>query len=80
MLPGMTADALARPRLSRRAKVVTVLLLLIVWTALAGQWENKGCDLVPQSYGLVLTHGTPDHWEGCEDEPGGPQYTDRYYR
>ncbi|MCU1612611.1 MAG: hypothetical protein JWO98_151, partial [Frankiales bacterium] len=33
---------------------------------------------VPQSYVLVLTHGTPDHWQGCEAGLGGSVYTDQY--
>jgi hypothetical protein len=68
-----------RPRITRRTKYTLVVLILIVWTFLAGQWTDKGCDYIPQSYGLVLTHGTPDHDEGCEPEPGGPEYTDQYY-
>jgi hypothetical protein len=66
-------------RPSRTQKIVAVLVLLIAWTAMAGQWADKGCDLVPQGYGLVVQHGTPDHDEGCEDEPSGPEYTDNYY-
>lgn len=67
------------PRLiSRNTKIVVVLVLLIVWTALASGWTDKGCNLVPQSYGLVLQHGTPDSNEGCESEPSGPAYTDNY--
>lgn len=69
----------ARWRPTRRTKFVIAALLFIVWTLLAGQWDEKGCDFIPQSYGLVLTHGTPDRFEGCDDEPGGPTYTDDYY-
>jgi hypothetical protein len=65
-------------RPTRTQKIVAVLVLLIVWTALAGQWADKGCGL-PQGYGLVIQHGAPDRMEGCEDEPDGPEYTDSYY-
>ena len=58
------ADTTATFRLSRRAKFTIVVLALIIWTALAGQGADKGCDLVPHSYSLVLTHGTPDRREG----------------
>lgn len=65
-------------RPTRNQKIVAVLVLLIVWTVMAGQWDDKGCSL-PQGYFLTVTHGSPDHDEGCEDEPGGPEYTDQYY-
>lgn len=74
----MTADAPARPRLTRRAKMLIVVLLLIVWSVLSMQWADKGCGTWP-AYGMVLSHGTPDHWEGCGDGPDGSVYTDRYY-
>lgn len=82
-LPRMTNDtrptpAPARPRFSRRQKIIGVLLLLILWSVLADQWTGKGCGSWP-SYGMVLSHGTPDHWEGCSDGPDGSEYTDRYY-
>lgn len=67
-------------RPSRTQKIVAVLVLLVVWTSLAGQWTDKDCDFIPQSYGLVLQHGTPDRDEGCEEEPWGTSYTDDYYR
>jgi hypothetical protein len=66
-------------RPTRTQKIVAVLVLLIAWTAMAGQWADKGCNL-PQGYSLVVQHGTPDRDEGCEDEPTGPTYTDDYYR
>jgi hypothetical protein len=66
-------------RPTRGQKIVAVLVLLIGWTALAGQWADKGCNLA-QGYSLVIQHGTPDRDEGCEDEPSGPSYTDDYYR
>lgn len=64
-------------RLSRSAKYTLVIFAFLVWTLLARQWTEKGCEL-PQSYVLILTHGTPDHWQGCESEPGGATYTDQY--
>lgn len=67
-------------RPSRTQKIVGVLLLLIVWTATANSWTDKGCSL-PQGYVFVISHGgSPDRDQGCEDEPGGPSYTDQYYR
>lgn len=64
-------------RPSRTQKIVAVLVVLIAWTVMAGQWADKGCGL-PQGYSLVIRHGTPDRSEGCEDEPTGPEYTDNY--
>lgn len=62
----------------RRNQAGLVLLLLVVWALAAQQWQDKDCGGA-QSYGLVVTHfGTPDHFEGCEDEPDGPVYTDDY--
>lgn len=71
-----TAD---RPWIRRRStQAGFVLLLFIAWTLAAQQWGDKGCGS-GQSYGLVITHfGTPGHYEGCESEPGGPEYTDDY--
>jgi hypothetical protein len=66
-------------RTGRTWKIVAVLALLIAWTALANSWTDKGCGL-PQSYSLVIQHGTPDRDEGCEAEPTGPTYTDNYGR
>ena len=71
-------DTAPKPRLTRNTKIVLVLVVLVIWTALAGNWSSKGCDLVPQSYFLVISNGTPDSNEGCEDEPSGPAYTDDY--
>jgi hypothetical protein len=65
-------------RPSRTVKIVGVLVLLIAWTAMAGQWADKGCGL-GQGFSLVVQHGTPDRNEGCEDEPSGTTYTDDYY-
>lgn len=42
-----------------------VLILLAVWTLLAFQWHSQNDCEMPESYGLVLSHGTPDPWEGC---------------
>jgi len=50
------------------------------WTFLASQWSGKGCDFVPQSYALVVSHGMPTNSEGCKAETDGPQYTDKYDR
>ncbi|WP_237323079.1 hypothetical protein [Streptomyces sp. JJ36] len=36
-----------------------VLSLFVLWTVLANQWVEQGCE-VGESYGLVLSHGTPD--------------------
>jgi hypothetical protein len=45
----------------------------------ANSWTEKGCTL-PQGYMFVISHGgRPDRDQGCEDEPGGPGYTDQYY-
>ncbi|MFI8186497.1 hypothetical protein ACIF70_39320 [Actinacidiphila glaucinigra] len=71
-------DTVRQPRISRKTKYTLMVVALIAWTFLANQWAGKGCDLVPQSYGLVLSHGTPNGSEGCETEPGGPEYTDQY--
>jgi len=64
----------------RRNQLGIALLLLLAWSFAANQWTEKGCDAFPQSYGLTITHfGEPAENEGCEDESGGPQYTDQYY-
>ncbi|MER5634171.1 hypothetical protein [Streptomyces nitrosporeus] len=47
-----------------------LVILLAVWTVLAFQWTEQDCDLVPTSYALVLTHGTPSIFEGCGDGHG----------
>lgn len=66
-------------RPSRAQKIVGVLVLLIVWTAAAGRWTDKDCRL-GHAYRLVLTHGAPERWEGCEEEGSGrSEYTDDYY-
>jgi hypothetical protein len=69
-----------KPWIRRRTtQAGIVLLLLLVWSIAAQRWADKGCDLMPQSYGLVVTHfGTPAGNEGCESEPDGPAYTDQY--
>ncbi|MFC7929159.1 hypothetical protein [Streptomyces cinereoruber] len=73
-------DTAPKPRLTRTTKTILALVALVIWTALAGNWTSKGCGFVPQSYLLVISNGTPDAHEGCEDEPGGPRYTDTYRR
>lgn len=64
-------------RPSRTQKIVGVLVLLVVWTVAAGRWTDKDCGL-GMSYRLVLTHGAPEQYEGCEEEPSGPEFTDDY--
>ncbi len=56
----------------------TLAAAAVGWTFLASQWSGKGCDFVPQSYALVLSHGMPNGAEGCKAETDGPQYTDQY--
>lgn len=73
-------DTAPKPRLTRTTKIVAVLIALVIWTALAGNWKDKGCDFIPQSYFLVITNGTPDFNEGCAEDNGDTRYTDRYYR
>lgn len=63
------------PWLHRRATgLLVAALLLLLWSILANQWAGKDCSM-PRGYQLVITHGTPDHYEGC-DEYG--DYTDDY--
>jgi hypothetical protein len=61
-------------RLKRSTKIVLVLIALIVWTGFAAPWSSKGCNLIPQSYFIALTHGNPERWEGCS----GGVYTSDY--
>ncbi|MET8826541.1 hypothetical protein ABZX40_41320 [Streptomyces sp. NPDC004610] len=77
----MSSDISARTwRPSRNQKIIAVLVLLLIWTAIADTWTDKGCTL-PQGYRFVITYGgSPDRDQGCEDGPGDlPQYTDTYY-
>ncbi len=75
----MPDDTARAWRPSRTQKIIAALVLLLVWTAVADTWTDKGCTL-PQGYRFVITHGgSPDRDQGCEDEPGGPEYTDTYY-
>ncbi|MET9354336.1 hypothetical protein ABZY14_15305 [Streptomyces sp. NPDC006617] len=46
---------------------IVVVVLIVIWTVLAVQWKEKDCALVPTSYMLVITHGTPSVFEGCGD-------------
>ncbi|MEW2292692.1 hypothetical protein ABZ719_08310 [Streptomyces sp. NPDC006743] len=46
---------------------VVGLVLVVIWTFLAVQWHEVECPLVPDSYVLVVTHGTPSIFEGCGD-------------
>jgi hypothetical protein len=65
-----------RPWIHRHSTALMVAaLLLLGWSILANQWKDKGCGMLPQSYVMVVSHGTPDHWQGC-DEYG--DYTDQY--
>lgn len=66
-------------RPTRAQKIVAVLVLVLVWTVAANRWTDKDCRL-GESYRLVLTHGAPERWEGCESGPGGSEYTDDYLR
>ncbi|MFF7211825.1 hypothetical protein ACFZAU_15040 [Streptomyces sp. NPDC008238] len=56
----------------------TLAIAAAGWTFLASQWSGKGCDFVPQSYALVISHGMPANGEGCKAQSDGPQYTDQY--
>lgn len=75
-MPDTTAP---RPWIRRKTTIAGfVILLLLAWTIAAQRWSDKGCGTM-QGYGLVVSHfGTPAANEGCESEPGGPQYTDQY--
>ncbi|MFD9882917.1 hypothetical protein ACFWZT_15860 [Streptomyces alboflavus] len=46
---------------------IAAVIAIGIWSLLAYQWtEQNDCELV-ESYGLVLSHGTPDPWEMCGD-------------
>ncbi|MFF0589296.1 hypothetical protein ACFYWD_25400 [Streptomyces sp. NPDC003781] len=47
---------------------IVVVVLIVIWTVLAVQWKAKDCALVPTSYMLVITHGTPSIFEGCGND------------
>jgi len=72
-------DTTTVPWIRRRTTIIGfVLIAFIAWTLGAQEWTAKDCGTW-QGYGLVVEHlGTPDHYEGCEDEPGGPAYTSDY--
>ncbi|MFD0417713.1 hypothetical protein [Streptomyces sp. NPDC127108] len=54
-----------RSRWSRTG--IAAVIAIGIWSLLAYQWtEQNDCELV-ESYGLVLSHGTPDPWEVCGD-------------
>jgi hypothetical protein len=79
--PAPTPAASARtPWIRRRTNQAGLaLLLFLLWSLAAHRWADRGCDAVPQSYVLTITHfGPPASYEGCESEPGGPVYTDDY--
>lgn len=72
------SDTAPRPRISRNTKFVIGLIALLIWTAAAADWQDKGCGMV-QGYGFVILHGGwPDEHEGCEDGPVHPTYTSDY--
>lgn len=74
------SDLAPKPRITTPTKLALGLIAVLVWTFAASDWSDKGCTM-PQGYGFVITHGGwPDEHEGCEDEPGGPVYTDEYGR
>jgi predicted small secreted protein len=72
-------DTATKPWIRRKTTIAAfILIALVAWTLAAQSWSDKGCGTM-QGYGLVVSHfGTPDLYEGCEDEPGGPAYTDDY--
>ncbi|MFD5251430.1 hypothetical protein ACFWM5_01110 [Streptomyces bobili] len=46
---------------------IIAVIVAVIWTLLAYQWtQQNDCELA-ESYGLVLSHGTPDFWEECGD-------------
>ena len=46
---------------------VAGVIAVVIWCVLAYQWtEQNDCEAV-ESFGLVLSHGTPDPWEACGD-------------
>ncbi len=52
---------------TRSVPSIVVVVLIVIWTVFAVQWKEKDCALVPTSYLLVITHGTPSVFEGCGD-------------
>ncbi|MGW5352182.1 hypothetical protein ACWERV_16935 [Streptomyces sp. NPDC004031] len=74
------APAPARPWIRQKTTIAGIVLLVFLgWSLAANRWTDRGCDAIPQSYTLVITHfGTPGEGQGCESEPGGPAYTDDY--
>ncbi|WP_399888125.1 hypothetical protein ACGH7X_25005 [Streptomyces sp. BBFR51] len=48
---------------------IVAVILFVIWTVFAVQWKEQDCTLVPTSYILVITHGTPSIFEGCGDQP-----------
>ncbi|MBB5934704.1 hypothetical protein [Streptomyces zagrosensis] len=44
---------------------MAAVIAFAIWSLLAYQWtEQNDCEVM-KSYGLVLSHGTPDPWEQC---------------
>lgn len=68
-----------KPRIATTTKVGIALVILLVWTFAAGDWQDKGCT-TPQGYGFVISHGGwPDEHEGCEEGyDGRSRYTHDY--
>lgn len=52
----------------RSLAAYTAVIAFVIWTLGAIQWMNNDCAL-PTSYGLVITDGFPNIFEGC-----GPGY------
>jgi len=73
------SDMAPKQRIATTTKIGIALIILMIWTFAAGDWEDKGCTKT-QGYGFVLSHGGwPDEHEGCEDGYGDhPRYTSNY--
>lgn len=53
---------------TRSLRSIAVVIVLAIWSLFAVQWKEQDCALVPTSYVLVITHGTPSDFEGCGDD------------
>lgn len=72
------SDMQPKPRIATTTKVGIGLIVLLVWTFAAGDWEDKGCTKA-QGYGFVIMHGGwPDEHEGCEERLDRTTYTADY--
>lgn len=67
-LPPRNNDSPGGRRSPRNLTAYIVVIAFAIWTLGAIQWKNQDCDLAA-SYGLVITHGFPNVFEGC-----GPQH------